>query len=80
MARTGLLSYPEQAKDYVAQTEVDALAIGTGTSHGAYKFTRWPTGHSRHRSHCRNPRDGSQFALRDAWLVPRPAGMIRDHS
>jgi fructose-bisphosphate aldolase class II len=39
-----LLTDPEQAKDFVAQTGVDALAIAIGTSHGAYKFSRKPTG------------------------------------
>ena len=39
-----LLTDPEQAKDFVARTNVDALAIAIGTSHGAYKFTRKPTG------------------------------------
>jgi fructose-bisphosphate aldolase, class II len=39
-----LLTDPEQARDFVAQTGVDALAIAIGTSHGAYKFTRQPTG------------------------------------
>ncbi|THD09213.1 class II fructose-bisphosphate aldolase [Metallibacterium scheffleri] len=39
-----LLTDPVQAKDFVAQTGVDALAIAIGTSHGAYKFTRQPTG------------------------------------
>ncbi len=39
-----LLTDPEQAKDFVNQTNVDALAIAIGTSHGAYKFTRKPTG------------------------------------
>ena len=39
-----LLTDPEQAKDFVAATGVDALAIAIGTSHGAYKFTRPPTG------------------------------------
>lgn len=39
-----LLTDPEQAKDFVAATHVDALAIAIGTSHGAYKFTRKPTG------------------------------------
>jgi fructose-bisphosphate aldolase class II len=39
-----LLTDPVQAKDFVAQTGVDALAIAIGTSHGAYKFTRKPTG------------------------------------
>ena len=39
-----LLTDPEQAADFVAQTGVDALAVAIGTSHGAYKFTRPPTG------------------------------------
>jgi fructose-bisphosphate aldolase class II len=39
-----LLTDPEQAVDFVRKTEVDALAIAMGTSHGAYKFTRKPDG------------------------------------
>jgi fructose-bisphosphate aldolase class II len=39
-----LLTDPEQAADFVARTGVDALAIAIGTSHGAYKFSRQPTG------------------------------------
>jgi fructose-bisphosphate aldolase class II len=39
-----LLTDPEQAADFVAQTGCDALAIAIGTSHGAYKFSRPPTG------------------------------------
>jgi fructose-bisphosphate aldolase class II len=39
-----LLTDPDQAKDFVEKTKVDALAIAIGTSHGAYKFTRKPTG------------------------------------
>jgi fructose-bisphosphate aldolase class II len=39
-----LLTDPTEAKDFVAKTGVDALAIAIGTSHGAYKFTRPPTG------------------------------------
>ena len=39
-----LLTDPEQAADFVKKTNVDALAIAIGTSHGAYKFTRKPTG------------------------------------
>jgi fructose-bisphosphate aldolase class II len=39
-----LLTDPEQATDFVAKTNVDALAIAIGTSHGAYKFSRKPTG------------------------------------
>jgi len=39
-----LLTDPDQAADFVAKTGVDALAVAIGTSHGAYKFTRPPTG------------------------------------
>lgn len=39
-----LLTDPEQAADFVGKTHVDALAIAIGTSHGAYKFSRPPTG------------------------------------
>ncbi|WP_334108431.1 class II fructose-bisphosphate aldolase [Methylobacillus sp.] len=39
-----LLTNPDEAVDFVAKTGVDALAIAIGTSHGAYKFSRPPTG------------------------------------
>ncbi len=39
-----MLTDPEQAADFVKLTGVDALAIAIGTSHGAYKFSRKPTG------------------------------------
>ena len=39
-----LLTDPDEAARFVAATHVDALAIAIGTSHGAYKFTRPPTG------------------------------------
>jgi fructose-bisphosphate aldolase class II len=39
-----LLTDPEEAAQFVKDTHVDALAIAIGTSHGAYKFTRPPTG------------------------------------
>lgn len=44
MNRDQLLTDPDQAADFVAATQVDALAIACGTSHGAYKFTRAPDG------------------------------------
>ena len=44
MTMEQLLTDPEQAADFVARTQIDALAIAIGTSHGAYKFTRKPTG------------------------------------
>ncbi|MDE2488226.1 MAG: fructose-bisphosphate aldolase class II [Alphaproteobacteria bacterium] len=42
--REKLLTDPDQAVEFVKATEVDALAIAMGTSHGAYKFTRKPDG------------------------------------
>jgi len=44
MTREQLLTDPEQAADFVQRTQLDALAIAIGTSHGAYKFSRKPTG------------------------------------
>src|SRR4051794_10179973 len=44
LAREALLTDPDQARDFVRETGVDALAIAIGTSHGAYKFSRRPTG------------------------------------
>src|ERR1700760_2178224 len=44
MTREQLLTDPEQAADFVKQTQCDALAIAIGTSHGAYKFSKKPTG------------------------------------
>ena len=44
MTREQLLTDPEQAADFVKRTQLDALAIAIGTSHGAYKFSRPPTG------------------------------------
>jgi fructose-bisphosphate aldolase class II len=44
LSREQLLTDPAQAEDFVKKTGVDALAVAIGTSHGAYKFTRKPTG------------------------------------
>jgi fructose-bisphosphate aldolase class II len=44
MTREMLLTDPDQAADFVKLTQCDALAIAIGTSHGAYKFSRKPTG------------------------------------
>ncbi len=38
------LTDPDQAEQFVADTGVDALAVAIGTSHGAYKFSKKPTG------------------------------------
>jgi len=44
LSHAQMLTDPAEARDFVARTGVDALAIAIGTSHGAYKFTRQPTG------------------------------------
>jgi len=44
MTMEQLLTDPEQAADFVKRPQLDALAIAIGTSHGAYKFSRKPTG------------------------------------
>jgi fructose-bisphosphate aldolase, class II len=44
LERNQLLTDPQEAADFVRQTGVDALAVAIGTSHGAYKFSRPPTG------------------------------------
>ncbi len=44
LSRDQLLTDPDEAERFVAETGVDALAVAIGTSHGAYKFTSKPTG------------------------------------
>ena len=44
LSRDQLLTDPDEAVEFVERTQVDALAVAIGTSHGAYKFTRKPTG------------------------------------
>ncbi|GBD45031.1 Fructose-bisphosphate aldolase [bacterium HR40] len=44
LSKEQLLTDPDQAREFVAATGVDALAVAIGTSHGAYKFSRRPTG------------------------------------
>jgi len=42
--RASLVTDPEEAEAFVRLTQVDALAVAIGTSHGAYKFSRQPDG------------------------------------
>lgn len=44
LSKDQLLTDPDEAFDFVSKTQVDALAVAIGTSHGAYKFTRKPDG------------------------------------
>jgi fructose-bisphosphate aldolase class II len=78
-----LLTDPEQAADFVAKTGVDALAIAIGTSHGAYKFSRKPTGDilaiDRIREiHARIP--GTHLVMHGSSSVPQEwLAIIREH-
>jgi len=44
LSHAQMLTDPEEAATFVKATQLDALAIAIGTSHGAYKFSRKPTG------------------------------------
>ena len=78
-----MLTDPEQAADFVAQTGVDALAIAIGTSHGAYKFSRQPTGDilaiDRVRAiHARLP--NTHLVMHGSSSVPQEwLAVIREH-
>jgi fructose-bisphosphate aldolase class II len=78
-----LLTDPDQAADFVAQTVVDALAIAIGTSHGAYKFSRKPTGETlaiaRVREiHARLP--NTHLVMHGSSSVPQEwLAVIREH-
>ncbi len=78
-----MLTDPDQAADFVAQTGVDALAIAIGTSHGAYKFSRKPTGDilaiERIRAiHARIP--DTHLVMHGSSSVPQEwLSIIREH-
>jgi fructose-bisphosphate aldolase, class II len=83
LSRDQLLTDPEQAADFVDRTGVDALAIAIGTSHGAYKFSRKPTGEilaiERVRQiHARIP--NTHLVMHGSSSVPQDwLDVIREH-
>ncbi|MET0210607.1 MAG: class II fructose-bisphosphate aldolase, partial [Burkholderiaceae bacterium] len=83
LSREDLLTDPVQAEDFVRRTGVDALAIAIGTSHGAYKFSRRPTGDilaiDRIREiHARLP--DTHLVMHGSSSVPQEwLAIIRDH-
>jgi len=83
LTREQLLTDPEQAADFVRRTGVDALAIAIGTSHGAYKFSRRPTGDilaiERVKAiHARIP--GTHLVMHGSSSVPQEwLHVIREH-
>ena len=78
-----MLTDPDQAVDFVNATGVDALAIAIGTSHGAYKFSRKPTGDilaiDRIREiHARLP--NTHLVMHGSSSVPQEwLNIIREH-
>ena len=83
LSREQLLTDPAQAAEFVERTGVDALAIAIGTSHGAYKFSRRPTGEilaiDRIREiHQRLP--GTHLVMHGSSSVPQEwLDVIREH-
>jgi fructose-bisphosphate aldolase class II len=81
--RSALLTDPVQAVDFVKLTDCDALAIAIGTSHGAYKFTRKPTGDILaidriEAIHARLP--NTHLVMHGSSSVPQELlAVIRDH-
>jgi fructose-bisphosphate aldolase class II len=74
LTRDMLLTDPDEARDFVERTGVDALAIAIGTSHGAYKFSRRPTGEVLDvarisRIHERTP--GTHLVMHGSSSVPQ---------
>ena len=80
LSRNQMLTDPEEAADFVAKTEVDALAIACGTSHGAYKFSRPPTGDIL--AIDRNKRDQQSNSCNtscDAWFFISSSRLAKDN-
>lgn len=69
-----LLTDPDEAVEFVKLTKVDALAVAIGTSHGAYKFTRPPTGDVLAISHLKTLQQrlpGVHFVMHGSSSVPQ---------
>jgi fructose-bisphosphate aldolase class II len=83
LGREQLLTDPEQAADFVRRTGVDALAVAIGTSHGAYKFSKQPTGEVLaidriKQIHARLP--GTHLVMHGSSSVPQEwLAVIREH-
>jgi fructose-bisphosphate aldolase class II len=69
-----LLTDPDEAVEFVKLTEVDALAVAIGTSHGAYKFSQPPTGDILAISHLQTLQKklpGTHFVMHGSSSVPQ---------
>ncbi len=69
-----LLTDPDEAVEFIKQTQVDALAVAIGTSHGAYKFTKPPTGDVLAISHLQTLQQrlpNTHFVMHGSSSVPQ---------
>ena len=69
-----LVTDPDEAVEFVKQTQVDALAIAIGTSHGAYKFTKPPTDEVLAISHLKTLQQrlpNTHFVMHGSSSVPQ---------
>ncbi|MDC9724669.1 MAG: fructose-bisphosphate aldolase class II [Gammaproteobacteria bacterium] len=69
-----LLTDPDEAVEFVKQTQVDALAVAIGTSHGAYKFSKPPTGEILAISHLKTLQQrlpNTHFVMHGSSSVPQ---------
>jgi fructose-bisphosphate aldolase, class II len=69
-----LLTDPDEAVEFVNLTQVDALAVAIGTSHGAYKFTQPPTGDVLAISHLKTLQQklpDTHFVMHGSSSVPQ---------
>jgi len=74
LMRDQLLTDPAQAGEFVRQTGVDALAVAIGTSHGAYKFSRQPSGEVLAMDRIREIHDrlpGTHLVMHGSSSVPQ---------
>ena len=75
-----LLTSVEEAADFVKATNVDALAIAIGTSHGAYKFTKEPTGDILRIDRIKEIHmPPSEYTPCYAWFIISSTRLVRNH-
>ena len=83
LAKKQLLTDPDEAVEFVKQTNIDALAIAIGTSHGAYKFSSPPTGDTLAISHLKTLQQrlpNTHFVMHGSSSVPQDwLKIINDH-
>ena len=80
LSRDRLLTDPAEAERFVRATQVDALAVAIGTSHGAYKFSRKPDGDILALEVVREiHRPAAESAFGDARIFERAGRFARDY-